>query len=189
MYHATKQKLHAKHYAYVTGPAKIAHICTQNFALFLNLHLQYLLKYKSYDNEIFMAYLQIIKKTEKAYRTWISLAQTKKSTIFWSCVICADMPGFRRPSHNYISKYVCICMFTVCIHALSMLMCSMVIVRFYFQCAKPCETVMKICPYFLDNNYRALTFLFPTVALFHSRMVLTQWVLIQFVNKNWHLIM
>ena len=43
----------------VTGPAKIGHICTQNFALFLNFNLQYLLKYKSYDNELSIPYLQI----------------------------------------------------------------------------------------------------------------------------------
>ena len=89
---------------YVTGPAEIGHICTQNFALFFNFHLQYLLKYKSYDNEILMVYLHINKKTEKFYRTWISLAQTKKNTIFWSCVICADMPSFRRPSHICIGN-------------------------------------------------------------------------------------
>ena len=47
------------HTVYVTGPAKIGHICTQNFALILKFNLQYLLKYKSYDNEIFMPYLQI----------------------------------------------------------------------------------------------------------------------------------
>ena len=41
---------------YVTGPAKIGHICTQNLALFLNFNLQYLLKCKCYYNEIFMPY-------------------------------------------------------------------------------------------------------------------------------------
>ena len=41
---------------YVTGPAKIGHICTQNLASFLNFNLQYLLKYKYYDNEICMSY-------------------------------------------------------------------------------------------------------------------------------------
>ena len=50
---------------YVTGPAKIGHICTQNFALFLNFNLQYLLKYKSYDNEILMPYSRSVKKQGK----------------------------------------------------------------------------------------------------------------------------
>ena len=54
---------------YVTGPAKIGHICTQNLAIFLNFNLQYLMKYKSYDNEILKAYLQMNKKAEKVYRT------------------------------------------------------------------------------------------------------------------------
>ena len=53
----------------VTGPAKIGHICTQNLALFLNFNSQYLMKYKSYDNEILKAYSQINKKAEKVYRT------------------------------------------------------------------------------------------------------------------------
>ena len=44
---------------YVTGPARIRHICTHNLALFLNFNLQYLLKYKCYGNEIFMPYLKI----------------------------------------------------------------------------------------------------------------------------------
>ena len=38
----------------VTGTVKIGHICTQNLDIFLNFNLQYPLKYKSYDNEIFM---------------------------------------------------------------------------------------------------------------------------------------
>ena len=42
---------------YVTRPAKIGHICTQNLALFLKCNLQYLLKYECYDHEIFMPYL------------------------------------------------------------------------------------------------------------------------------------
>ena len=63
--------------------------------------------------------------------------------------------------HAYISKYVCICMFTVCIHALSTLMCSMVIVRFYFQCMKACETVMKICPYFYRQQLSCINLLAP----------------------------
>ena len=54
---------------YVTGPAKIGHICTQILTLFLNFNLQYLLKYKCYDNEIFMPYSQINKKAKKVYRT------------------------------------------------------------------------------------------------------------------------
>ena len=56
-------------YIYVTGPAKIGHICTQNLALFLNFNSQYLMKYKSYDNEILKAYSQMNKKAEKLYRT------------------------------------------------------------------------------------------------------------------------
>ena len=102
-------KIHLFHYStslyiityvtFVTGPAIIGHICTQNLALILKFNLQYILKYKSYDNEIFLPYSQINKKANKVYRTWISYAQTKKSTIFWRCVICADMPCFRRPSH------------------------------------------------------------------------------------------
>ena len=35
---------------YVTGPARMGHICTQNLALFLNFNLQYLFKYKYRDN-------------------------------------------------------------------------------------------------------------------------------------------
>ena len=54
---------------YVTGPAIIGHICTQNLALFLNFNLQYLLKDECYDNEIFMSYSQINKKVNKIYRT------------------------------------------------------------------------------------------------------------------------
>ena len=61
--------VHTYIYIYVTGPAKIGHICTQNFALFLKFNLQYLLKYKSYDNEIFMPYSHINKKARKVYRT------------------------------------------------------------------------------------------------------------------------
>ena len=83
---------------YVTGPAKIGHICTQNLALFLNFNLQYLLKYKCYCNEIFMPYLQTIRKqrkfTEHEYHK-----HRPKSTIFRTCVFCTDMPGFHRPSH------------------------------------------------------------------------------------------
>ena len=37
---------------YVTGHAKIGHICAQEFGLIFNFNLQYLLKCKSYDNEI-----------------------------------------------------------------------------------------------------------------------------------------
>ena len=58
--------------AYVTRPAKIGHICTQNLALFLNFNSQYLMTYKSYDNEILKAYSQMNKKAEKVYRTLIS---------------------------------------------------------------------------------------------------------------------
>ena len=58
--------------AYMTGPAKIGHICTQNLALLLNFNSQYLMKYKSYDNETLKAYLQMNKKAETVYRTWIS---------------------------------------------------------------------------------------------------------------------
>ena len=57
------------HTPYVTGPAKIGHICTQNLALFLNFNSQYLMKYKSYDNEILNAYSQMNKKAEQVYRT------------------------------------------------------------------------------------------------------------------------
>ena len=53
-------------YTYVTGPAKIGHIYTQNLALFLNFNSQYLMKYKSYDNEILKAGLQMNKKAEKS---------------------------------------------------------------------------------------------------------------------------
>ena len=53
---------------YVTGPAKIGHICT-NLALILNFNLQYLLKYEYYDNEIFMPYSHINKQVNKSYRT------------------------------------------------------------------------------------------------------------------------
>ena len=41
---------------YVTGPAKIGHIRTQNLVLFFKFYLQYLLKYKSCDHKIFMPY-------------------------------------------------------------------------------------------------------------------------------------
>ena len=58
-----------QHNNYVTGHAKIRHICTQNLSLFLNFNVQYLLKYKCYYNAIFIPYLQINKKTKKAYRT------------------------------------------------------------------------------------------------------------------------
>ena len=54
---------------YVTGPAKIGHICTQNLALFLNFNLQYLLKSKCPYNKIFMPYAQINNKVNKSYRT------------------------------------------------------------------------------------------------------------------------
>ena len=74
--------MHKLQTIYVTEPAKIKHICTQNLALFLNFNLQYLMKYKYYDNEIFIPYSQINNKSNKIYRTWISLAQTKKITIF-----------------------------------------------------------------------------------------------------------
>ena len=43
-------------YIYVTGPAKIGHICTQSLALFMKFNLQYLLKLKCYYIEIFMPY-------------------------------------------------------------------------------------------------------------------------------------
>ena len=89
--------------AYVTRPANIGHICTQNLALFLNFNLQYLLKYKIYDNEIIMPYSQINKKLMKVYRT---KAQNKKSTIFWTYIICADMPNFRRLNHIILYCYV-----------------------------------------------------------------------------------
>ena len=52
-------------YIIVTGPAKIGHICTQNFALFLNFNLQYLLKYKIYDNEMLMLIHKSIRKQRK----------------------------------------------------------------------------------------------------------------------------
>ena len=52
-----------------TGPAKIGHICTQNWTSFLNFNLQYLLKYKCYDNDSFMPYSPINKKGTKLYRT------------------------------------------------------------------------------------------------------------------------
>ena len=55
-------------YIYVTGPAKIGHIRTQKFALFLNFNLQYLLKYKSYDNETSVLNSQINKKARKVHR-------------------------------------------------------------------------------------------------------------------------
>ena len=54
---------------YVTGPAKIGYFCTQNLALFLKFNLQYLLKYKYYDNDIFMTNSKINKKVKKIYRT------------------------------------------------------------------------------------------------------------------------
>ena len=54
---------------FVTGPAKIGHICTQNFVLFLSFNLQYLLKYIHYYNEIFMLYSLINVKAIKVYRT------------------------------------------------------------------------------------------------------------------------
>ena len=56
-------------YNNVIGPAKIG---TQNMALFLNFNLYYLLKYKSYDNEIFIPYSQINKKTKTTCRICIS---------------------------------------------------------------------------------------------------------------------
>ena len=49
---------------YVTEPVKTGHICKENLALFLNFNLQYLLKYKHYDNEIFLPYSQINKKAK-----------------------------------------------------------------------------------------------------------------------------
>ena len=49
-------------YNNVIGPAKIG---TQNMALFLNFNLHYLLKYKSYDNKIFIPYSQINKKAKR----------------------------------------------------------------------------------------------------------------------------
>ena len=54
---------------YVTGSAKIGHICTQKLALFFNFNLQYLLKYKRYSINILMPYSQINKKASKSYRT------------------------------------------------------------------------------------------------------------------------
>ena len=59
-------------YIYVTGPAKIGHICTPNLTLFLNFNLQYLLKYKHYYYENLMPYSHINKKAQKVYRTGIS---------------------------------------------------------------------------------------------------------------------
>ena len=56
-------------YIYVTRPAKIGHICTQNLALFLYFNLQYLLMYRSYDNDIFKPCSQSNKKAKKIYRT------------------------------------------------------------------------------------------------------------------------
>ena len=56
-------------YQNVTRPAKIGHICTQKLVLFLKFNLQYLLKYTSYDNEIFMPSSQINKKAKKICRT------------------------------------------------------------------------------------------------------------------------
>ena len=53
---------------YVTGPAKIGHICTQNLALFFNFNSQYLLKYTCYYNEISLTYSPINKKIKKIYR-------------------------------------------------------------------------------------------------------------------------
>ena len=63
------QNLYKRSRTNVTEPAKIGHICTQKFGLFLNFKLQYLLKYKSYDNEMFIPYSQINKKVNKSYRT------------------------------------------------------------------------------------------------------------------------
>ena len=39
-------------------------------------------------------------KADKVYRSCLSLTVTKKSTTLYTCVFCADMPGFRRPSHK-----------------------------------------------------------------------------------------
>ena len=60
--------LYGRH-TYVTGPAKIGHICTQNLTIVLNFNLQYLLKDECYDNEIFMSYSQINKTVNKSDRT------------------------------------------------------------------------------------------------------------------------
>ena len=65
----------------------------------MNFNLLYLLKYSQYVTEIFTTNWYINKKPDKVYRLGLSYTVTKKSTIFWTCVICADMPGFRRPSH------------------------------------------------------------------------------------------
>ena len=54
---------------FVTGLAKIGHICTQNLALFLNFNSQYLLKYKHYNDEIFQPLSQINNKAKTVYRT------------------------------------------------------------------------------------------------------------------------
>ena len=62
---------YSDNWPYMTGPAKIGHICKHNLALFLNFNLQYLLKHTHYNNEIFIPYSQINKKSSKVYRTWI----------------------------------------------------------------------------------------------------------------------
>ena len=84
---------------YVTRPAKIGHICTQNLALFLNFNLQYLLMYESYDNNIFMPYLQINKKTENLQNINIISINQEKYHFLSMCNLCRYARFSQAQSH------------------------------------------------------------------------------------------
>ena len=86
----------------VTRPVKTGHICTQILHHFSNFNLLLLHTYYCYLNETFTAYSKIHWEIYKAYRSCLSYTYIgiKKCTFLITCVICADMPGFRRPSHK-----------------------------------------------------------------------------------------
>ena len=88
-------------YRYVTGPAKIGHIYTQNLTLFVNLNLQYLLKYKCYYNQTLMSYSQINKKAKKVYKTLLYIISTDQEKYYFPnmCIFCRYARFSQAQSH------------------------------------------------------------------------------------------
>jgi len=105
---------------YVTRPAKTGRICTQILHHFSKFNLALLCTYYCYLNKTFRTYSKIYNELYEACRSFLSYITTEKYTFFWACVICADMPGFRRPRHIYKITYLCMCVpcISYCSHGL-----------------------------------------------------------------------
>ena len=88
---------------YVTVPAKIGQICTQKVAIFLNFNLRYLLKYKSYDNEIFVPYSQINKKAKTVYSLNILSTDEEKHHFLNMCNLCRYTQFSQAQSHMWLN--------------------------------------------------------------------------------------